>query len=95
MLTNWNATYFGQVDTVPFFGEGCHSTCTKVRVRPKRVGAHISASALVAHLRASAMARCVHAANKRCSRQPNSRFELETFCLQNRRTANCANLAKS
>ena len=32
MLTNWNATYFGQVDTVPFFGEGCHSTCTKVRV---------------------------------------------------------------
>ena len=25
--------------------------------------------------------------------QPNSRFELETFCLQNRRTANCANLA--
>ena len=86
MLTNWNATYSGQVDTVPFFGEGCHSTSTKVRVRPKRVGAH---------LRASAMARCVHAANKRCSRQPNSRFELETFCLQNRRTANCANLAKS
>ena len=27
--------------------------------------------------------------------QPNSRFELETFCLQNRRTANCANLAMS
>ena len=26
-------------------------------------------------------------------KKPNSRFELETFCLQNRRTANCANLA--